>query len=161
MRRESLTTCLQRHSLAAARRKSRIAGGRADVSVFVLLEETSVFVENPVHAFTLIHVADRRRLTVTGNPMGCQSISPDESKSVAMFAVSAVLLQSVGAGALKHTGDEELLDLSDRFAIEVEGEKTVLEPADSVFIPRGRRHRSSNIGTQAREAVFALSPAEY
>lgn len=113
------------------------------------------------HRFTLIHSADRKRLAVAGNPMSYQRLSPEESKSVAMFAVSAAPGQSTGSAALKHAGDETLLVVSGRFEMEVEGEKTVLGPGDSVFIPRGSHHRFSNIGTQTGEAVFVLSPPEY
>lgn len=116
---------------------------------------------NREHVFTLVHPADRKRFTVPDNPMIYQRLSPEESGSMAMFAVSAAPGQSTGSSALKHAGDEALLVLSGSFEIEVEGEKSVLGPGDSVFIPRGRRHHLSNIGTQAGEAVFVLSPPEY
>lgn len=111
--------------------------------------------------FTLIHAGERKRITAAGNPMSYERISPEESKSVAMFVVSSAPGHSTGSDALKHAGDEVLLVLSGRFEIDVEGEKRGLGPGDSVFIPRGRRHRFSNIGTQTGEAVFALSPPEY
>lgn len=116
---------------------------------------------HPEQGFTVIHSADRKRFAVNGNPMSYQRLSPQESKSVAMFAVSAAPGQSTGAEALKHAGDEALLVLSGSFEIDVEGEKKNLGPGDSVFIPRGRHHRFSNIGTKTGEAVFVLSPPEY
>lgn len=116
---------------------------------------------HPEHGFTLIHSADRKRFAVSGNAMSYQRLSPEESKSLAMFAVSAAPGQSTGSDALRHAGDEALLVLSGSFEIEVEGEKRVLGPGDSVFIPRGRHHRLSNIGAHTGEAVFVVSPPEY
>lgn len=116
---------------------------------------------NREQAFTLIHATDRKQFTVAGNPMRYQRLSPEESGSLAMFVLSAAPGQSTGSSALKHAGDEALLVLSGSFEIEVEGEKKVLESGDSVFIPKGSRHRLSNPGTQPAEAVFVLSPPEY
>lgn len=116
---------------------------------------------HPEQGFMLIHAADRKRFAVSGNAMSYQRLSPEDSHSVAMFAVSAAPGQSTGSDALKHAGDEALLVLSGSFEIEVEGEKRTLGSGDSVFIPRGRHHRLSNIGSQTGEAVFVLSPPQY
>ncbi len=113
------------------------------------------------HGFRLTHASNRKRFAVTGNPMSDHRLSPQGSKSAAMFAVSAAPGQSSGSGALKHASDETLLVLSGSFEMQVEGKKTVLGPGDSVFIPRGSHHRFCNVGTRTGEAAFVLGPPAY
>ncbi len=80
---------------------------------------------------------------------------------MAMFSVSAAPGHSTGGGSLKHGGDEAMVVLSGKMELEVEGEKQTLGPGDSVFIPRGQRHRLTNVGSEIAEAIFVLSPPQY
>lgn len=61
---------------------------------------------------------------------------------------------------VRHGGDENLVCLSGRIDFEVEGTKYVLGPGDSVFTPRGKRHRITN-AFQTAEVVFVICPAQY
>ena len=109
----------------------------------------------------VIRANQRKARVVPGNPMSYQELSPEGVESMAMFRASAAPGQSTGSNLLRHGGDETLLVLSGNFEIEVEGLKDSLAPGDSVFIPRGQRHRLTNIGTEIGEAVFVISPPKY
>jgi quercetin dioxygenase-like cupin family protein len=111
--------------------------------------------------FAIIRASERKRRAVPGNPMSYQELSPDGIESLAMFAVTAAPGQSTGTGSLQHGGDEALVVLSGRMEIEVEGQKQSLESGDSAFIPRGHRHRLTNVGSETAQAVFVLSPPKY
>lgn len=110
--------------------------------------------------FMVIRANERKRITVPGNPMSYQELSPEHLESVAMFSATAAPNQNTGANALKHGGDEVLVVLSGRMEIEVEGRKE-LGPGDSAYIPRGRHHRLQNIGPDEAQAIFVLSPPKY
>ena len=109
----------------------------------------------------VIRSNQRKVQVVPGNPLRYEWLSPDGIGSLAMFRVVAAPGQSTGYKELAHGGDESLVLLSGTCEIEVEGAKHTLKAGDSVFIPRGQRHRLTNIGTEPSEALFVLSPPEY
>lgn len=109
----------------------------------------------------VIRANQRKARIIPGNPVSYEALSPEGVRSLAMFRVSPAPGQSTGANALRHGGDENLLMLSGTCELEVEGVKHTLGPGDSAFIPRGQRHRLTNIGTEPGEAIFVISPPEY
>lgn len=109
----------------------------------------------------LIHANQRKKKTVPENPVTYEVLSPEGCESLAMFSVIAAPGQSTGPKALQHGGDENLLVLTGTCELEVEGQKYTLGAGDSVFVPRGRRHRLTNVGTETAKCVFVISPPEY
>ncbi len=109
----------------------------------------------------VIRASNRKRRPVPGNPLNYEVVSPDSARSLVMFVISAEPGQSTGTNLLTHRGDENLLLLSGRAEVEIENTKHILEAGDSIFIPRGQRHRVTNVGTETARAVFAISPPEY
>ncbi len=117
--------------------------------------------ERKAGGFTLIRASERKQRIVPGNQMSYEELSPEGAESMAMFSVTAAPGQATGDRALQHGGDEAFVLLSGTMEIEVEGQKRSLEPGDSVFIPRGHRHRLTNTGTETAQAIFVLSPPKY
>ncbi len=117
--------------------------------------------ERKTGGFAVIRASERKQRTVPGNPMSYQELSPEGVESMIMFGVTAAPGQSTGERHLQHRGDETFVVLSGKMEMEVEGQKFSLGPGDSVFIPRGHRHRLTNVGTEASQAIFVLSPPEY
>ncbi len=117
--------------------------------------------ERKTGGFAVIRASERKQRTVPGNPMSYEELSPEGVESMVMLSVTAAPGQSTGERHLQHGGDETLVVLSGRMEIEVEGQKHSLGPGDSVFIPRGHRHRLTNVGTDTSQAIFVLSPPKY
>ncbi|MBI2953010.1 MAG: cupin domain-containing protein [Chloroflexi bacterium] len=109
----------------------------------------------------LIRANQRKKKVVPGNPMTYQALSPESSESLAMFVVTAAPNQTTGPMPLQHGGDENLLVLTGMFELEADGQKYSLGPGDCVFIPRGQRHRLTNVGTETGEGIFVISPPRY
>ena len=109
----------------------------------------------------LIRANHRKEKVFPHNPLTYQALSPEGSKSLAMFRVTAAPNQTTGTNALQHGGDENFLVLVGRFEFEIEGQRYTLGPGDSVFIPRGQRHRLTNVGAETGEGIFVISPPEY
>lgn len=109
----------------------------------------------------LIHANQRKKREIPSSSAFYQVLSPESSESVAMFSVTAAPNQTSGPKPIYHGGDEILLVLSGRYELEVEGQKYTLGPGDSVFTPRGLRHRVTNIGTETGECIFVISPPWY
>lgn len=109
----------------------------------------------------VIHAHQRKRRSSPGNPVGYEELSPPELTSMAMFLASAPAGVGTGEKLLQHGGDETMLILEGTFTCEVEDLQHTLEPGDSVFIPRGARHRVTAFGSGSGQAVFVLSPPTY
>ena len=109
----------------------------------------------------VIRSNQRKVQVIPGNPVRYEWLSPEGLSSLAMFRVIADPGQSTGYKELQHGGDESLLLLSGTCEVEIEGAKQTLKAGDSMFIPRGQRHRLTNVGTEPSEAIFVLSPPEY
>ncbi len=109
----------------------------------------------------VVRAHQRQQRTIADNPMSYEALSPEGVESFAMFHVTAAPGQSTGANPLQHGGDENLLVLSGRFELQVEGKAYTLGPGDSAFVPRGQRHSLKNVGTETGDGVFVLSPPEY
>jgi quercetin dioxygenase-like cupin family protein len=109
----------------------------------------------------VIHANQRKGRVVPGNPVTYEELSPEGTESMEMAIARAAPGQSTGPKALEHDGDETLLVLSGQMELEVEDQRYTLVKGDSAFIPRGQRHRLTNIGTEPGEAVFVISPAGY
>jgi len=104
---------------------------------------------------------ERRSVTVPGNPMSYQVLSPEGVPSMVMIRASAAPGQTTGAVPLRHGGDEMLYMVAGTMEAEVSGITHRLGPGDTIFIPRGHAHRFTNVGTEPAEAVFVLSPPAY
>lgn len=109
----------------------------------------------------VIHPDQRKGRTIPGNPLTYQELSPEGIPSMGMFLATAPAGTNTGAKALQHGGDETMLVLSGRFELEVEDLKYNLEPDDSVFIPRGAKHRLATPAGEKGQVVFVLSPPQY
>lgn len=109
----------------------------------------------------LLRRNERKKMAVPGNPATYQLLSPEGLESLAMYSVNLAPNQSTGTKALQHGGDENLLILAGTVEVEIEGLKYTLGPGDSVFTPRGQRHRVTNVGAETAEAVFVISPPQY
>lgn len=109
----------------------------------------------------VIRANHRRQLTIPGNPVFYEALTPEGVESVAMYRVLAAPGQSTGEEALRHRGDENLLVLAGQVELEVDGMTYTLGPGDSIFIPRDHPHRLTNTGTELAESVFVLSPPQY
>lgn len=104
---------------------------------------------------------EQKKRTIPGNLMIYKELTPSTCKSMAMFSVFANAGQDTGSKVLRHAGDETMLVISGNFQIEFDDRKEKLGPGDSVYIPRGTKHRVVNTGSTKGEAVFTLSPPEY
>ncbi len=109
----------------------------------------------------VIHPNQRKGRTVPGNPFTYEELSPEGTESMEVAIARGAPGLSTGSKALEHHGDETLLVLSGSMELEVEDKKYTLVKGDSAFIPRGQRHRLTNIGAETGEAVFVVSPAGY
>lgn len=108
----------------------------------------------------VIRASQRKRRSIPDSPIRYEELTPPGVDSHVSFMVTAEPGQST-APDLRHGGDESLLVLAGRVEIDVEGTKHVLGPGDSVFIPRGRRHRLTTVGDETARSVFVLSPPRY
>jgi mannose-6-phosphate isomerase-like protein (cupin superfamily) len=123
--------------------------------------QTQTFKEIKPNNAIVVRGNERKKITIPNNPVQYHEISPSGVKSMAMFSAIATPGQSTGTRDLRHSGDEVLLVLSGHFHIDFDDHQEKLGPGDSVFIPRGIKHRVTNIGELTAEAVFVLSPPEY
>lgn len=108
----------------------------------------------------VIRANQRKRRAIPNNPIQYEELTPAGVDSLVTFMVTSEPGQSTAAD-LRHGGDESLLVLTGRLEVDVEGTKHPLGPGDSIFIPRGRRHRLTTVGTETAHAVFTLSPPKY
>jgi len=109
----------------------------------------------------VIKAGEHLKRIIPGNLMIYKELTPATCKSMAMFSVLASPGQDTGSKVLRHAGDETMLVISGNFQIEFDDRKEKLGPGDSVYIPRGTKHRVINTGGTKGEAVFTLSPPEY
>jgi quercetin dioxygenase-like cupin family protein len=108
----------------------------------------------------VIRPDQRKRWTVPGVSATYDELSPPGVSSLLMLDVRMEPGQA-SADAVRHGGDENLVCISGRVELEVEGTKYLLDPGDSVFTPRGKRHRVANAGSETAEAVFVICPPQY
>jgi putative monooxygenase len=108
----------------------------------------------------VIRANQRRRRPISNGGIVYEELTPAAVESLVSFMVTAEPGQAT-APDLRHGGDESLVVLAGRVEVDVEGTTHTLNPGDSIFIPRGRRHRLTTIGTETAHAVFVLGPPRY
>ena len=76
------------------------------------------------------------------------------------FLISLEVGASSGPFGMLHSGSEFVLCLSGQIEYEVEGQRFVLKPGDSLIFAAQRRHRWKNIGNEQAQAVIVLANFE-
>ncbi len=117
--------------------------------------------QQTVETAAVIRANQRKRRTIAGTPGVYEELTPPGVRSMVMFDMTLLPGQST-ADDLRHGGDECFVLLSgNNYLVEIDGKKVTLEAGDSVFIPRGARHKGTNAGTEIARAIFVLCPPTY
>src|SRR5512142_2395393 len=89
----------------------------------------------------VIHANQRKRRSITGTKGVYEELTPQGTKSMVVFDMSLEPGEST-RGDLKHGGDEcfVLLEGND-YLVDLDGQKLTMQAGDSLFIPRGVRHK--------------------
>jgi transcriptional regulator with XRE-family HTH domain len=159
---------LARSSGLSTNALSMIERGRTSPSVSTLYKLADAL-EVPITAFFRLEppkqdivfrqMAERKRVPIpSGQWMGLGGES--FTGRMEPFMISLEPGASSGPYGMLHSGSEFVLCISGQIEYEVEGQKFVLKPGDSLIFAAQRRHRWKNTGNDTAQAVIVLANFE-
>src|SRR5512139_2060122 len=159
---------LARDSGLSTNALSMIERGRTSPSVSTLYKLAEAL-EVPITAFFRLEppkqdivfraMAERKRVTIpNGQWMGLGGES--FTGRMEPFMISLEPGASSGPFGMLHSGSEFVLCLNGQIEYEVEGQRFILKPGDSLIFAAQRRHRWKNTGNNLAQAVIVLANFE-